>query len=99
MARLIKRRWALWELLFKKRWALWALLFKKRWEIVIKKKTDQYQTSYNTTNMNNWNTNFDNTYNGEVKNNNYTNFADWNKSSLLLEEEYYKDTPNACNSI
>lgn len=64
-----------------------------------KKKTDQYQTSYNTTNMNNWNTNFDNTYNGEVKNNNYTNFADWNKSSLLLEEEYYKDTPNACNSI
>ncbi len=61
------------------------------------------QTSYNTTNMNNiykkWNTNFDNSYKGEVKNNNYSNFADWNKSSLLLEEEYYNNIPNACNSF
>jgi hypothetical protein len=68
-----------------------------------KKKSNQYQTSYNTTNMNEIynrsNTNFDNTYDGKVKNNNYTNFADWNKSSLLLEEEYYKDIPNACNSF
>lgn len=68
-----------------------------------KKESDKYQTSYNTTNMNEiynkWNKNFDNTYNGEVKNNNYINFADWNKSSLLLEEEYYKDIPNACNSF
>ena len=68
-----------------------------------KKKSNQYQTSYNTTNMkeiyNRSNTNFDNTYDGKVKNNNYTNFADWNKSSLLLEEEYYKDIPNACNKF
>ena len=46
---------------------------------------------------NKWNTNFDNTYDGKVKNNNYNNFADWNKSSLLLEEKYYKDIPTACN--
>ena len=46
---------------------------------------------------NKWNTNFNNTYDGKVKNNNYNNFADWNKSSLLLEEKYYKDIPNACN--
>ena len=68
-----------------------------------KKKSNQYQTSYNTTNMNDiynkWNTNFDNTYNGKVKDNNYSNFADWNKSSLLLEEKYYKDIPNACNKF
>ena len=66
-------------------------------------KSNQYQSSYNTTNMNDiynkWNTNFDNTYNGKVKNNNYNNFSDWNNSSLLLEEEYYKDIPNACNSF
>lgn len=66
-----------------------------------KKNTGKYQTSYNTTNMNDIynrsNTNFDNTYDGKVKDNNYNNFADWNKSSLLLEEEYYKDIPNACN--
>ena len=66
-----------------------------------KKKSNQYQTSYNTTNMseiyNKWKTNFDNTYDGKVKNNNYNNFADWNKSSLLLEEKYYKDIPNTCN--
>ena len=66
-------------------------------------KRKQYQTSYNTTNMNEIynrsNKNFDNTYNEKVKNNNYSNFADWNKSSLLLEEEYYKDIPNACNSF
>jgi hypothetical protein len=66
-----------------------------------KKKSNQYQTSYNTTNMseiyNKWNTNFDNTYNGKVKNNNYNNFADWNKSSLLLEKKYYSDIPTACN--
>ena len=66
-----------------------------------KKKTRKYQTSYNTTNMNEiynkWNTNFDNTYNGKVKNNNYNNFADWNKSSLLLEKKYYSDIPTACN--
>ena len=59
--------------------------------------------SYNTTNMNEiynkWNTNFDNTYDGKVKDNNYSNFANWNKSSLLLEEEYYKDIPNACNKF
>ena len=68
-----------------------------------KKKNNQYQTSYNTTNMNDiykkWNTNFDNTYNGKVNNNNYSNFADWNKSSLLLEKKYYKDIPNACNKF
>ena len=68
-----------------------------------KKNTGKYQTSYNTTNMNDIynrsNTNFDNTYDGKVKDNNYNNFADWNKSSLLLEEEYYKDIPNACNSF
>ena len=68
-----------------------------------KKKSNQYQTSYNTTNMNDiynkWNTNFDNTYNGKVKDNNYSNFAKWNKSSLLLEEKYYKDIPNACNKF
>ena len=68
-----------------------------------KKNTGKYQTSYNTTNMNEiynkWNTNFDNTYDGKVKDNNYSNFADWNKSSLLLEEEYYKDIPNACNKF
>jgi len=67
------------------------------------KKSEKYQTSYNTTNMNDiynkWNTNFDNTYDGKVKENNYNNFADWNKSSLLLEEEYYKDIPNACNKF
>ena len=66
-------------------------------------KNQQNQTSYNTTNMNNiynkFNTNFDNNYTGVVKNNNYSDFADWNKSSLLLEEEYYKDIPNACNSF
>jgi hypothetical protein len=68
-----------------------------------KKKSNQYQTSYNTTNMNDiynkWNTNFDNTYDGKVNENNYNNFADWNKSSLLLEEKYYKDIPNACNKF
>jgi hypothetical protein len=68
-----------------------------------KKKSDKYQTSYNTTNMNDiynkWNTNFDNTYDGKVKDNNYSNFAKWNKSSLLLEEKYYKDIPNACNKF
>ena len=68
-----------------------------------KKKSNKYQTSYNTTNMNDiynkWNTNFDNTYNGKVKDNNYSNFAKWNKSSLLLEEKYYKDIPNACNKF
>lgn len=68
-----------------------------------KKNRNQYQTSYNTTNMNDiynkWNTNFDNTYNGKVKDNNYSNFAKWNKSSLLLEEKYYKDIPNACNKF
>ena len=66
-------------------------------------KNQKNQTSYNTTNMNNiynkFNTNFDNNYKGVVKNNNNSNFADWNKSSLLLEEEYYKDIPNACNSF
>ena len=70
-------------------------------EGIDKKNTGKYQTSYNTTNMNEiynkWNTNFDNTYDGKVKDNNYSNFADWNKSSLLLEEEYYSDIPNACN--
>jgi len=64
-------------------------------EGIDKKNTGKYQTSYNTTNMNKWNTNFDNTYDGKV----YNNFADWNKSSLLLEEEYYKDIPNACNKF
>lgn len=72
-------------------------------EGIDKKNTGKYQTSYNTTNMNEiynkWNTNFDNTYDGKVKENNYSNFADWNKSSLLLEEEYYKDIPNACNKF
>jgi hypothetical protein len=58
------------------------------------KKSKQYQTTYNT-----MNTNIDNTYNKKVKNNNYTNFADWNKSSLLLEEKYYKDIPNACTKF
>ena len=48
---------------------------------------------------NKWNTNFDNTYDGKVKDNNYSNFADWNKSSLLLEEEYYKDIPSACSKF
>ena len=66
-------------------------------------KNQKNQTSYNTTNMNNiynkFNTNFDYNYTGVVKNNNNSNFADWNKSSLLLEEEYYKDLPNACNSF
>jgi len=66
-----------------------------------KKKTGKYQTSYNTTNMNEiynkWNTNFDNTYDGKVNDNNYNNFADWNKNGLLLEEEYYSDIPTACN--
>jgi len=70
-------------------------------EGIDKKNTGKYQTSYNTTNMNEiynkWNTNFDNTYDGKVKDNNYSNFADWNKSSLLLEEEYYSDIPTACN--
>ena len=64
-------------------------------EGIDKKNTGKYQISYNTTNMNKWNTNFDNTYDGKV----YNNFADWNKSSLLLEEEYYKDIPNACNKF
>jgi hypothetical protein len=72
-------------------------------EGIDKKNTGKYQTSYNTTNMNDIynrsNTNFDNTYDGKVKDNNYSNFADWNKSSLLLEEEYYKDIPNACNKF
>jgi hypothetical protein len=70
-------------------------------EGIDKKKTGKYQTSYNTTNMNEiynkWNTNFDNTYDGKAKENNYSNFADWNKSSLLLEEKYYSDIPTACN--
>ena len=69
-------------------------------EGIDKKNTGKYQTSYNTTNMNEiynkWNTNFDNTYDEKVKDNNYSNFADWNKSSLLLEEKYYKDIPKAC---
>jgi len=68
-----------------------------------KKKSDKYQTSYNTTNMNEiynkWNTNFDNTYDGKVRENNYSNFADWNKNGLLLEEKYYKDIPSACNKF
>lgn len=72
-------------------------------EGIDKKKTGNYQTSYNTTNMNEiynkWNTNFDNTYDGKVKENNYSNFADWNKSSLLLEEEYYSDIPSACSKF
>lgn len=70
-------------------------------EGIDKKNTGKYQTSYNTTNMNEiynkWNTNFDNTYDGKVKDNNYNNFADWNKSSLLLEKKYYSDIPSACN--
>ena len=65
--------------------------------------TQNNQTTYNTTNINDFynkfNTNFDNNYTGVVKNNNNSNFADWNKSSLLLEEKYYKDIPNACNSF
>lgn len=66
-----------------------------------KKKSDKYQTSYNTTNMNEiynkWNTNFDNTYDGKVNDNNYNNFADWNKNGLLLEKEYYNDIATACD--
>jgi hypothetical protein len=66
-----------------------------------KKKSDKYQTAYNTTNMNEiynkWNTNFDNTYDGKVKENNYSNFADWNKNGLLLEKEYYNDIATACD--
>ena len=57
-------------------------------------KNQKNNSSYNTLNMNKFNTNF-----GEVKNNNYSNFADWNKSSLLLEEEYYNGIPNSCNSF
>ena len=78
-------------------------IFEEEMSDINQTKSNQYQTSHNTTNMNDiYNrsiTNFDNTYNGKVKNNNYNNFADWNNSSLLLEEEYYKDIPNACNSF
>lgn len=78
-------------------------IFEEEMSDINQTKSNQYQTSHNTTNMNDIynrsNTNFDNTYNGKVKNNNYNNFADWNNSSLLLEEEYYKDIPNACNSF
>ena len=72
-------------------------------EGIDKKKTGKYQTSYNTTNMNElynkWNTNFDNTYDGKVKENNYSNFADWNKNGLLLEKEYYNDIATGCNRL
>jgi hypothetical protein len=42
------------------------------------------------------NTNFKNNYTGQIDNNN-SNFANWNESGLLLEEEYYSDIPKACN--